>query len=87
MRNAVRSLSDGAGKTGLVSAVAGSQNLRRVRLSEQVVDDVEESAETVVVIRANRDEGRRDASGKTDGVLNIEVLYHEAYQKRAHEEQ
>ena len=74
MINAIRSLSDGAGKTGLVSAVAGSQNLRWVRLSEQVVDDIEESAETVVVIRANRDEGRRDTSGKTDGVLNIEVL-------------
>ena len=61
--------------------------MRRVRLAEKKVDNVKESIDAIGVVLTNRDERDGDAACDAYGVLNIEILYHEAYQKRAHEEQ
>ena len=63
----------------LVLTIAGSQNLRRVRLVQQEVDDVKEALKVaVLVVVADGDESNRHAGSDADGVLNIEVLSQKA---------
>ena len=55
--------------------IAGSQDLRRVRLAKEEVDDVQEALEiTVLEVVSNGDEGGWHTRGDTDGVLDVEAL-------------
>ena len=68
-------LGEGAGDVALVLTVAGGEDLGRVRLGEQEVDDVQETLEVAVIpVIADGDEGDRDTGGNAAGVLDIEVL-------------
>lgn len=62
----------------LVTTVAGSHYLRRGRQRDHVQRGIEQHVRKLVFRRvgvvADRDEGRRYISCKTDGVLDIEVL-------------
>ena len=68
-------LGERAGNVTLVLTVAGGQDLRRVRLAKEEVDDVQEALEvTILEVVADRDESGRDTGGNTDSVLNVKVL-------------
>lgn len=73
-----RSQLDVLGKTArdgvLVLAVRGREDVWRVRLAEQEVDDIEEAAKRAVLrVLADGDERRRDAARHANRVLNIQV--------------
>ena len=69
-------LCQGARNIRFVLAITGRENLWRITLVQQKVDDVEEALEIAVLeIITDGDEGGRDAGGETNGVLNIEILH------------
>ena len=68
-------LGERAGNITLVLTVAGGQDLRRVRLAKEEVDDIQKALKvTILEVVADRDESGRDTGGNTDSVLNVKVL-------------
>ena len=59
----------------LIIAVARGQDMGRVRLVKQEVNDVEEALQVAVLeVIADRNEGHGNARGNTNSVLNVEIL-------------
>ena len=58
----------------LVKSETGRQNERGVLLPQEEVDNIQEPGNSILVLRADRHERRRDVCRHPNGVLNIKAL-------------
>ena len=68
------SLCNAHGNVLLPETIASGNRRGRVRLSEEIVDGIQEAVNVVGVVVANGEEDDRDSGGKTNSVFDVQIL-------------